>query len=278
MRLMWAWAGVVMAAVVGCNDSGPPKRELAKPVDGGGTIPPPVAAKKVSKPDKTDPAAEAVIGKLLKAHTGGKPELIEPLKTHALTRKGQFIIGETPQESVWRVQAAWPDRYRVEMEWVTLGGARDLMVQSGADGWKVMRSQGVLQPAPFIGMEHEQMATDAYAEWATLLVPLLDPAARVAAVPPGEAAGKVWVWVADRPAVLLSVDEKSGLLTRVDYEVPEVGGAIAASLVLGEHKPTNGVLLPTKVDYSRNNRPTARWASSEIEFPKPAAADAFTKP
>jgi hypothetical protein len=277
MRRTWVLAGLV-AAVLGCNDSGPPKRNLAKPVDGGGTGTPPVAAKKVGKPDKTDPAAEAAIEKLLRAHTGGKPELIELLKAHTLTRKGQFMIGEMPQESVWRVQAAWPDRYRVEMEWVTLGGARDLMVQNGADGWKVMRSQGVLQPVPFAGLEHAQMATDAYAEWAITLVPLLDPAARVAALPPDGAAGKVWVWVADRPALLLTTDEKSGLLTRVDYEVPEVGGAITASLVLSEHKPVNGVLLPTKVDYSRNNRPTAQWASSEVEFPKPAAADAFTKP
>jgi hypothetical protein len=278
MRRTWAWAGVVLAAVVGCNDSGPPKRSLAKPVDDGGANTPPVAAKKVSKPDRTDPAAEAVIEKLLKAHTGGKPELIEPLKTHAITRKGQFTIGEQSQETVWRMTAAWPDRYRVEMEWPAQGGTRDLMVQNGPEGWKLMRAAGDVRPVPFTPGEYAPFVADAYAEWATLLVPLLDAAARVAALPPDGAAGKVWVWVAGRPAVLLSIDEKSGLLTRVDYEVPEVGGAITASLVLSEHKPVNGVLLPTKVDYSRNNRPTARWASSEVEFPKAAPADAFTKP
>ena len=93
-----------------------------------------------------------------------------------------------------------------------------------------------------------------------------------------DGATKVRVWVGDKAPVLLHIGGTSGLLTQIDYEVPEIGGAIAASLALGEHKATNGVLLPTKVDYRRNNRPAARWASSEVEFPKAIPAEAFTKP
>jgi hypothetical protein len=270
--------GLMLMVVVGCYDTGPSPRPLAKPVEDGHRDATPTRAQKLTKPAQTDPAAEKVLDTLLKTHTNDKLELISPIKTHALTRKGQFFVNGTPQQFVWHIRAIWPDRYRVEMEWADFGGVRDLLVQNGSDGWKMMRSIGMGQPTPFTVMDYSQVATDAYAEWMLLLVPLLDASTRVAVLAPEGTAGTVWVWVAERPAVLLHIDQDSGLLTRVDYEVPEIGGAIAASLLASEHKPINGVLLPSKVEYTRNNQPTARWTSSEIEFPKDIPLETFTKP
>src|SRR2546423_15507820 len=93
MRRTQAWAGAVACGVAvaaaACN--GTASRPTAVPVDNDDrpTTPGP-KPKKVTKPAQSEPAAEAAIDKLLKAHTGGKTGLVGQLKAFKSVRKGRF--------------------------------------------------------------------------------------------------------------------------------------------------------------------------------------------
>jgi hypothetical protein len=281
MRRTWATAavcGAVLAA--GCPESGPPKREIAQPVDGSRGDAPPVKPASTAKPAKTDPAAETVIEKLLGTHTGGKPELLDKLKTFKSVRKGRF---EEVGAAEWTVEAVWPDRFRQQTEIPQLGGGLNVTVRNGPTGWKLLRSQRMTEPVPLTALEMNAFQTDIFGEWMALLVPLLDKSARVAApVAAAEFGGKpttgVRIWIGDHPPVVLRVDDASGRLMRIEYSISSDVGVVPIVIAFGEQKETNGVVLPVKSAYTANNRPATTWDSAEYEFPKQIPDDAFVKP
>lgn len=278
-----AWAGAVLCGAgmlgAGCNESGPPKRDLAQPVDTAKDDSP-AAPGEPDKPDKTDPAAEAAIGRLLAAHTGGKLDRLAPIKQYKLVRKGRF---EGPGPAVWTVEAVWPDRFRQQTELPKLGPGFNLTVRNGSSGWKLLPSQGMAEPTRLTGVEFTAFQIDIYGEWVSLLVPLLDRAARVAApVPPVAVEGKpttgVRVWAADFPPITLRIDDGTGHLARLEYQNAGPGGLVPITIAFPEWKTVDGLLLPARSVYSVNKQVVSTWDTAEYQFPKQIPDETFQKP
>jgi hypothetical protein len=284
MRRTWA-AAVVCGAVAaaGCPDSGPPKREIAQPVDGGRGETPPVKPASTAKPAKTDPAAEAVIEKLLNAYTGGKPQLLESVKVHKLTRRGAFTAGGSTEPSVWTTQAVWPDRFRTEAEFIQFGNKKNIKAKLGTQFWELKQLEAMTDPKAMSVTDRELFNKDATAEWWCLLVPLLDRTALVAApadpvVIDAKPTTGVRVWRGEDSPVVLRIDDATGLLARIDYNNAIPSGLVPIEIRLTEYKPMGGVQLPTKSRYVVNSKMISTWDSAEYEFPKQIPDEVFVKP
>ena len=284
MKRAWIGAALFGAGVAagGCTDPTPPKRELAQPVESGPKGSPGSSAG-TTKPAETDPAAEAVLGRLVKAHTGGKPEALEATKVYKLVRKGRFEAEGSPGPAVWTTHGVWPNQFRMDVELSRLGNVTNIRAETDKTAWEVNPLKGVTVPTPMSPTDLDAFKTDARAEWWTVLAPLTDARNRVAALAEpapvdGKPAAGVRVWVGGNQPVVLRVDEESNRLVRVEYRISMASGDIPIGIRYVEHKTVGGLLLPGKFTYSLNNSVISTWDTADYEFPKQIPAEKFEKP
>lgn len=272
--------GLILVATLGisCDSSTTSKRPLAQPVDDG--RPQPQAPTPGEKPESTDPNAEAVITKLIAGHTKGHPEKLDQLKTFRSSRQGQF---EGLGKAEWTIEAAWPDSFRQQTKVPNLGEGFNITARQGANGWKLLASQGMTTPTPLTNLETRAFRTDIFAEWMTVLVPLADPKARVASLLPeitieDKPVDSIRIWIGDQMPVTLRVSRADSLLLRMEYEIVSENNVVPVTINFLARSEFQGVLLPTRSTYRVNNQPVSSWDSATFEFPVEYPKERFTKP
>lgn len=261
------------ALAVGCEGAASKTRpQAAKPVVDGPSREKvlPVAG---PRPSATDPAARDAITALILAHTENNPKALDAFRQCTVRRKGEMNQGGAmiPADCVDR--AAWPDRYRGE--WTFAGRTLTIFV-NGDQTLKYAPWAGHDKPVAMDGFESTNVLEDLRATWMTLLIPLSDAGSFLAervADPPA-----LRVFVRDQPPLLLQMDAKTGLLSRVDFEKAGDGRREIWRFELSEYKTVRGVKMPGRVVYTAGRQPGAVWSSIEYEPLAEFPTGTFDKP
>jgi hypothetical protein len=274
-------AGVLAAAVlIGCGpgkelpDTVPEARTSRPGPDGTGP--------KAAAPTESDPVARAVIDRAVAAVTKNDPGKLARAKvSRVLTTGGCYLRPDAPPaDASRRIEAVWPDRVRAAYEFKDPALGTQTYVFRRPNGWLV-RADGELgpgNPAEVGGM----LGVDFVGQhWLYLGLPFADP--RGVAYDPRKVTGTrpvttVKLALPDLPVFLLTFDDDSGLLTRVEYTATEFGRAVRKVLALSGHKEAGGLVLPFGIDLIQNGLPAERWAVTGWEFPDAIDDAAFDLP
>lgn len=251
--------------------------QFAKPIEDSEGLSKAVVSIAGAKPEKSDPASEAIIHELLLKHTQSAPQRLEAIKKHIVRRKGQWNTPMGKLSATMVVHADWP-KYRAVYQlegmqphtWVFLGGS----------GWQHAPMLDIHSPQPLAQVDYDRAFPDASAEWFAVLVPLVAGKCIFGPPPEGASTSKkaVRAWVDENPPVVLEVDPSSGLLNRVRFEAREAGRVVARSVQLANHQLIGGVLLPGTVDFFEGPLPLVAWKEVNYELPKQIDPALFEKP
>ena len=267
---------VLAAVVFGCG----PGKELPDPSLRGQSgpqtpLPTPI-------PTKSDDKARAVVDAALKATSGGQVARIEKVKAFRSSGKGVMRrpVGrqELDLETTREFESVWPNACRVRIESqslkpLTLGMRRPAL-------W--MREGELLVPLPDPRGAEESVAIDTLGHnWLLYLVPLYDPKVIVFDPVQTTVGDKVFdsvkASVPGYPLFALTFND-AHLLTRVEYSNFETGTWVTKLLILGEHRPFDGILLPTKLDSLRNGTQVERWTMTKWEVVEKLDESTFDAP
>ncbi|MGL4420874.1 MAG: hypothetical protein ACRCZF_09440 [Gemmataceae bacterium] len=268
-------------AVLGCEKSRKPT--FAEPVEAAKNEP--LANTLMPKPRETDLDAESILDAAVRAHTGGKPELLEKLRGHNVERTGKMFDVKREQmiEASMIGDAVWADKYRVVFRGVK-NETTLTMCLMGNDGWQVFPGQNDEKALPMPPGMPAIMAADVYAEWMLVLAPLRLGSSHIAKREPteekvdGKSTDGVWVWMENRVPILVLIDRETKRVVRVKYTVEEFGGPVPKSLSVYEHITEGGIRIPYRIDYAANSKPFAQWTKSRVTFPKSIPDSYFQKP
>ncbi|MCI0701267.1 MAG: hypothetical protein L0241_09335 [Planctomycetia bacterium] len=267
---------MTVAVVIGCG----PAKELPDevPKHDGPAVEAPL-------PDKSDPAAEEVVKRAVKAFTGGKPELLVKGKVSRNTVKGvtlQIATEQQPKEFVEserHLTAVWPDRVHFSY---------DLTGNANRASWLFRPSLHVRRnnlPIPMPSEYEKIITSDVLGQhWLPLIFPLTDEKAKPVVFDLKSVVVERQVdnkrvdvqanvlavgfhGMEDMPQYQLTFDAKTDSLIGVDYKHDEVAQVIRHRLVLTDHKMIDGLLLPNKMEYVRNGEEVERWVVEKWEFP-----------
>jgi hypothetical protein len=280
--MMPRWIFAVLPLVFAGCDAASNGRPLAEAVDTRRSGDPlPVREEKIAKPTATDPAARAILDKIVAAHTGRQPGRLDSLKQYRATRKGKMTNPTGRHDAGMTVVAAYPDRYRSDFKILNIPDATYIFGLHPGGGWHLNGIERWPAPQPLDDMTAGVVAADVAAEWATMVVPLADPGV-VAAVATGETIdGKpveaVRVWIGNVPLVV-AADPVGGCVARVRYQVRESGSLAPKAMAITGYQTVNGLQLPLKLEYSANSRVQAEWSENQFDFPVSPPAAAFEKP
>ncbi|VTR93723.1 unnamed protein product [Gemmata massiliana] len=263
-----AWAAFVGAVVlvVGCG----PEKELPTvgPSGEGAGAQRPVA------PAKSDPEAQAVIDRAVKALTGGKPELLAKGKFCRCVMKGQmFSIEQANQanDTTRTIVTAWPDRFFSSNEQFPLGNRALLEVWLRRPDL-VITNNGTPVPLSNIDSFERFFAADVVGQsWMLLLLPATDPKA-VAFDLEQITAGKrelsrLKLALGEFPFYQLTFDAKTDLLLRAEYTNSRDNVLQPTTMIFSEHKIVDGLMLPHQIECRHNGSVVEKWTVEKWEFP-----------
>ncbi|HVK17826.1 MAG TPA: hypothetical protein VM533_12825 [Fimbriiglobus sp.] len=275
----WIMVGAVvsLAGAVGC-DGTPQTIATAKPVSGGDVNKSAVQIAPGKAPAQSDPKAAELIAAAVAAHTGGKPELLQKLKTVRYVREGKVSAGGLAEANQkWEVHAGWPDRFRVRAE--MLGQQVVTLVWSGTAGW---RHATGLSKIPMTEQEVSDFRHEVTGEWLELLFPLTEPGAVVALAEDAKVnnrpAGGVRVWHPSLSDAVLHFDKETRLLVRLAYDGRETGQKVTKEVLVQSHKEFAGVKLPEQTVYKSNGAEFADWRLTAAEPLDKLDAKLFEEP
>jgi hypothetical protein len=262
---------VAMAAVtalaamtVGC-DTPPQTIATAKPVSSGDANKSAVQIIPGKAPEKSDPKAAELVAAAVAAHTGGKPELLQQLKTVRYVREGKVSAGGlAPADQRWEVHAGWPDRFRVRAEMP--GPQVVTLVWTGKAGWRHAAGSAKI---PMTEQEVNDFRHEVTGEWLELFFPLTDPATVVAPAEDAKVndrpAAGVRVWHPSLSDAVLHFDKETKLLARLTYDGRETGQKVTKEVLVLGHKEFAGVKLPEQTVYKSNGAQFADWRLTAVE-------------
>ncbi len=285
MRYYCAWitGGLVAAVIIGCG----PGKELPDDIPRVKEVEQP--KKKI--PTESDPVAKEIADRAIKAHTQGNSSLLAKGKTSKMAANG---ILKVPSESTGQfldvptsrtVVARWPNDLKLTLEYkANLTGTTTMILQGQFTWW----GRGSTQNPNLSPQATEDiMRTDGLAQhWLPLLFPITEPKAVV--FEPRKAVGTppvdvIRVAIPARPVYQLSFDQTTGYLVRVEYTHSEMGMQFHKMWTFADHKPFDGLILPTKMEYTQtptNGRGEVVqwWTVEKWEFPEKLDDDAFEPP
>lgn len=277
-RLLWGVGlllGIGVAIGLGCSDNQRTIQE-AKPIDSGPTDKP-VELPPMSAPDKSDPAAKALVDDAIKAHTNGKPELLQKLKSVEYTREGQALAGgQLPITSKWLIHAVWPNRVRFHLEMPD----RPIGILC-RDGDKVWQASGGVKMDPPADFAND-FRIDATSEWLWMLFPLTEPSTVVATAAETVANDRpalgVRVWASGVTDAILHFDKETKLLVRMTFEGRESRRKVTKEIVISSHKTFHGLTLPDKMILKADGNVLAEWNTTAFDLRPTIDAKVFENP
>jgi hypothetical protein len=273
--------GVVLAAAVGCGPEKEAPDVVRVPTGRGGEAAPQV-------PKASDPAAAELVARALKANTDGHPERLEKGKTNTSLVKGTSRGPDGKLASATRtVRAAWPDRFRVDFEFPTAEPKDRIMGLRRPTFWMYTSGPGGLTEFRVPNPEEyaDVLAADAVGQhWLPTLVPLIDPKVVVFDAKKQdygrEPAETVKVAVPGCPVYTLWFHPDTLRLGAVSYTHAEAAGAgtFHKRLTMDKHKDFGGVMLPTRLDFSRNAQSVEEWGVERWDLGAAVDDAAFDPP
>ena len=266
---------VLVAGLIGCGPGKQLPDAAVKP-----SAPPVEPALRI--PTKSDAAAKAVVDAALRATSGGQVARIETVKAFRSSAKGvmrrpvggQLLDLDTSRE----FEAVWPNACRLRLDSQSLKPFTVGLNRPAV--W--VREGDEVQPIPDARRAEEIAATDTLGrDWLMYLVPLYDPAVVAFDASTTTVAGKTFdtvkVSVPGYPLFVLSFND-GHLLTRVEYLYVENGASVTTVLLPAEHKPFDGILLPTKIEYVRNGQLVEQWNVTKWEVVEKMDESIFDMP
>ncbi len=275
-----AWVGFVVTVVlvVGCE----PVKELptdVPKVDRAPTLP-------QVTPNKSEPAAKAIVDRAVLALTGGKPELLAKGKVSRANLKGVRFTRDTATQ--WTevnrtVAAVWPDR---------VYAAEDFQAQNNKvviEGWlrrpeMIVFNNGVPHPHANPTEREQNFASDEVGQhWMALLIPATDPKAVLFDSQSVESDRRmlrlVKLALGAYPTYHLTFDGKTDALLRVEYAVTEFGSPRLTTMIYSDHKPgPEGLVLPYKFECLHNGVAVERLTVEKWELPAAIKDEEFSPP
>lgn len=268
---------VVGCVVLGCGgSSGPPiktARQVEQRNDGVPVFP--VA----DAPAASDPSAAATAAKILAAHTGNDPGLVDKVKTVLVVRDG--VMHPRPGEGAgdlpvkFEFTASWPDTCKYA--YIPSGGTAITMLRVNA------RSTRFPDQPPLSETDIAAFHRDAFGEWLLLCVPLGDPKAVFAPGPELSVDGKKYpgirLWMKDAPQVILSYDPATFRVVKWTYNGLSMSGVDAQiELVTSNYGTAHGLVYPGTIVVRHAGQPMITFNKSTVAFPKAFDKDTFTLP
>lgn len=281
-----AAVAVGLAIVIGC---GPERRIPSKDsgsADTGKSSGP-------SLPTASHPEAQKVVDRAIHAATEGDPKRLDKAWVNKSVVKGVVEWpGPVPGSLVTikanrTIQAVWPDRIRVTMERPSEEPRQVVLGRRPLGFWAYnVDAAGKATPVTLPDAREEEsiLRVDAVGQhWLLLLVPLTDPKAvvfdaRKVPVAADVTADLIKLSIPDYPVFDLWFNEKTGLLGRLEYTHNERGNSIRKSLVVTNHKPHGGIVVPTTIVFQRNDRTVEQWTLESWEFPEKLGEPTFDPP
>ncbi len=270
--------GLLAVAVAGGCTKTPPPIQVARPIE---TDPTPAAVKleKTPAPAKSDPASVAVVEAALKAHTGGKPELLAGWKSTSYKLDG-VVTPRTPTAATLEVKMEWPGKFRAN--WQLGPQVAYSQVRSGDAVWFETKGgeKNLAEPE-----KARDLITDTPGEWLGFLGCLTDPSVVVGPYPPADALDRptvgVRVWSPLLPPAALHFEADTKRLAQVTVLGRENGKDVTKEFVYKKGAVftlPNGVLLPDERVVKIDGSPIAEWKLLSAEFGAPVDAKGFEPP
>lgn len=290
MRYFKSWAvGVLAAAIVlGCgpakelpDETPAPRQTSSKPVEPG-----------LKVPTVSDADAKAYIDRAIKVFTQDDPSRLTKGKQSKSTCSGSMKLPIDPSMGLASVPtdrsfiARWPDDVKVAYKHKSgLVAVNTLVMRSGLIG-SYLNNEPKSIPNP--KASEEIMRTDTLAQhWLPLMFPLTEPSAVVfdlrkgVGTPPADL---VRFTMPGRPVYQLTFDAANGYLTKVEYNHIEFDVPTHKSWTFSAHKPFDGLILPTRMEYIhspervRSKEIVEDWTVDVWEFPQKLDDSAFDPP
>jgi len=278
-------SGVLATAIglagVGC-DPEPPPVVAAKKIEEQKVVVPEL--KPPIKPAQSDESAAQLLKESLAAHTGGHPERLDKLKNCSFARSGVVNMSNGVFPALWKMDLIWPDRYRMHAEIQMGATVTRTFARSPAGAWQYPpdNPQDKLEKQPLDAEAARTLTAQFQEDCVGLLFPLADPATVTVRATDETLAGKevigLHVWTPALDYVLVSIDKKSKLLTRIVYNGREARMNMVKEVVVTEHQEFDGVKLASKMYVKANGRNLADWHKLTITTDKPVDPKVFDAP
>ena len=265
-RMLWGVGLILVIGVavgLGCSEK---QREIdeAKPIPSAASDKP-VELPPMTAPDKFDPAAKAIVEDAIKAHTNGKPELLQKLKSVEYSRDGQALAGgQLAISSKWLIHAAWPNRIRFHLEMPDR--PINILCRNGDKVWQSSGGNKFEPPDDFA----RDFRLDATSEWLGLLFPLTEPSTVLATAPDSLANNRpavgVRVWASGVTDAILHFDQETKLLVRMTFEGRESRRKVTKEIQILSHKTFHGLTLSDKMILKADGNVLAEWNTTALDF------------
>ena len=271
------WVSVLFVAAVtsfatGCGGSG---KELPKEVPQDTEKSAPVA---VVVPDKSEPAAVAVVERAVKAATDGNPARVERAKVNRVKMNGTVMVPGRAVKTKRQVDAVWPARLAQTDEYSPDSGLATTFVRLRRPVlWIGNLKDGKATPSELAIPKEAEAAVAAEAvarHWMALLVPLTDARMVVFAarkeVLHGVPVDVIRAAAPTTPVFTLWIDEKAARLLQVSFSQVEPGNRTETQKVftLLDYRAADGLTLPGRVMYWQNAQQVEDWTIEGWEFPE----------
>jgi len=277
---------IACAGLFGCQPD-PPTLRTAKPAE----LPPArnLELKPPPKPAQSSPEAQKKLEALLAGHTGGKPELLQKLKSASFTRIGALSANDQVLAATQTVDVSWPVRFKNSTELTTETVATTTFGLSPEANWIAQVNKRFGEAAPQ-AIPKQKMADDLlliaqrqFQEDACfLLFPFADPSTRVLFADDTLIGDKdcygLHVWTPALTYALLHIEKKSNALIRIAYSGRESGKDLVKELLFDELQDYGGIKLPAKVYIRAAGIDLAEWRSLKVTAGKTFDAKHFDGP
>jgi hypothetical protein len=219
------------------------------------------------KPKETDAAAKKLLGEMISAHTGGKPEKLAKLTSISLERTG---IARTSTGGYgplgWQEKLVGKRKYHATFKNLIPGGDSGVYILDGAKGaYGTTGSPLVVMNASNIRDVTLQIGEDS----CLYLFGLNDPEiiAQTAIVPNiGEKPMLgLHVWSPTIEHMLLTLDAKTKRLTRLQYMGTEAGTPALKDALISGHREIDGLIFPEKYHVAANGLLLFEWEKLTFE-------------
>jgi hypothetical protein len=227
-----------------------------------------------AQPGQSDPAAVETVKKIVAAHTGNNPSLLEKLKGVSLQREGRFTINvpELFGKAVkYEFQGSWPDRGKYT--WSGQVNAIFRIVDQSA----FQDINGAPQPR-----FDDELTGHLYSDWLQLLLPLSEEGSTFAPGPTFTLEQTTYpsirIWRLGKPQAIFYYDAQKMLVTRIAYEGKDMGAKAFFELSMSEHKPFDGIMLATKVYVRKDGQEFIEYDKLTVEMGKQHPLKLFAEP
>jgi hypothetical protein len=272
----------IVAIAIGCG----PGRELPDEVShtkNVGAIPPDPGG---IVPAASDPVAKAIADRAIKAITQNNPDLLTKARISRVNAKGSFQLANVPTmtDAMRTVQTVWPDRARVVYEFREGAFQKMTWGLHSQFGWTAV-GQHPYSPPPNPTEIALVMRTDLMAQhWLLLGIGLTEP--EIVFFDPTKikttksSATAIKIGLPDLPVYQVNFDDQTGLPVRIEYYPFEMGQRFRVRRVVSvsSHQAVGGLLLPTVIEMTQNDKLAERWAIEQWEFPEKLDDAVFDPP